>query len=153
MWSNLSRWRNCWESRRQLRRTLTQPLGKAMCFRERCFRKQEGKLLAAVATHPVRLAQGVAKQLGERLQNAVADGVSVAVVDGFEMIHVRHADAYRPRITVGTFELFLGKSHEMAAVEHPRQAVGRRLNVQFLASLPVLVHDVTQLPDGASRGP
>ncbi|MEF8731079.1 MAG: hypothetical protein V5B40_03890 [Candidatus Accumulibacter meliphilus] len=77
----------------------------------------------------------------------------MAVVDVFEMIHVSHADADRSRVAVGTFELFLGKSHEMAAVEHPRQAVGRRLNVQFLASLLVLVHDVTQLADGALEGP
>ncbi len=88
-----------------------QGLGELLCSLERCFWKDEGELLAPIAGEDFVFANAVSHDARQLSQDVVARQVSVAVVDGLEMIDVEHERAKIPFMAAGShdvsFECFL----------------------------------------------
>ena len=59
-------------------------------------------------------------------QDAVADGVTVGVVDLLEVVDVQEQAGERARVALRQRDRLRGASVEPAAVEHARQPVARR---------------------------
>ena len=85
---------------------MPQTLGETDGFLKRCFGKDDDELFAAVAGGPVELfAQFGAQAHAHGAQYGVAGGVSVFVVDRFEMIDVHENDGHWPVVARSAHDL------------------------------------------------
>ncbi len=85
--------------------------------------QQQDELLAAVTGQDVAIAQTGTRHRGEGLQDPIAGGVAVAVVDPLEVIEVDQRQAVLP-VRQQVFQRPAGHAHEMPAVEQTGEFVG-----------------------------
>jgi hypothetical protein len=97
----------------------------------RRLRKQDAELLAAEARRHVVVAQLLAEDLGDALQDGVAGEVAVGVVDVAEQVEVGHDHRHRPVEARRPRELVGEDVREVARVEEARLRVDARLRLQL----------------------
>ena len=88
-------------------------------------RQQDHELLAAVARRYVAASNFALHALRELPQDFVADEVSVAIIDGFEMIHVDHQARERRKLAMAARELLAQSRLQVASVVPAGQDVGK----------------------------
>ena len=98
---------------------------------KRRFGEQDDKFLAAEARDDIRFAQRAAQAVRQAHQHQIADGVTVRVVDVFEVVGVNHEQAERMVIAFVALHFLFGQFVELAAVVAFGQRIARRLIKQF----------------------
>ena len=94
-----------------------------MRFGKGGFRQQEDELLTAVAPNDVRSPRVLAEAGGQRPEHLIAGGVTVGIVDLFEMIQIEHQCRERPVETHRALKLAFAELEESAAVQQAGQLI------------------------------
>ncbi len=89
------------------------------------FFEEDSEFFAAVSGRDIDFADGGLEDLSDLVKDAVACGVSVGIVDTFEVVDIEHQDGERAFESAGGFELCVSAFHEGAVVEESGQSVTR----------------------------
>lgn len=94
---------------------------------DRGLREGDDEFVAAVAEGEVGLAEGDADAVGEALEEVVAGGVAVDVVDLFEAVEIDHHEGEGEAMAFGEGDFALHEAFHGAAVVEAGEAVGHAL--------------------------
>ena len=103
------------------------PLGRLDRPRKRGSRQDDQELFAAPATADVDVSEGLLEHARELLENEVAEGVSVRVVGGLELVDVAEDDRERQLVTLAPGDLGAKPLLAMAPVCEAGEPIGGRV--------------------------
>lgn len=89
------------------------------------FFEEDSEFFAAVSGRDIDFADGGLEDLGDMVEDAVAGGVAVGVVDAFEVVDIEHEEGERAFEAASGFKLCVCAFHEGTVVEESGQSVTR----------------------------